>query len=82
MRLSLGKRGFQYSFGVSCTLLCNLAHAEDEVKEKRELADGKVSYVHMERQTPRPMHIHLLKMDLTNSGIEWKVVVAKDPDGD
>ena len=82
MRLSLGKRGFQYSLGVLGTLLYPMAYAEDEVKEKRELADGKVSYVHMERQTPRPMHIHLLKMDLTNSGIEWKVVVAKDPDGD
>jgi exopolysaccharide biosynthesis protein len=28
------------------------------------------------------MQIHVLKMDLTFRGIEWKVVVAKDPDGD
>lgn len=82
MRLSLGKRVGGSSFVVICSLFFTLAHAEDEVKEKRELANGKVTYVHMERQTPRPLHIHVLKMDLKTSDIEWKVIVSKDPDGD
>lgn len=56
--------------------------AEDQIREQRELAAGKISYVHMERREPRPMQIHVLKMDLTSKDIAWEVVIAKDPDGD
>lgn len=56
--------------------------AEDQIREQRELAAGKINYVHMERSVPRPMQIHVLKMDLTSQDIAWEVVIAKDPDGD
>lgn len=87
MRSSLCNSGLGHSLFAICTLCyplahANDAHADDIVKEKREIAVGKLSYVHLERQTPRPMHMHVLKMDLTTDTMEWKVIVAKDPDGD
>lgn len=87
MRQSSYRIKLAQSFVVVCAF-CGSApyagdvRADDIIKDKRELAGGKISYVHLERKTPRPLNIHVLKMDLTTDTIEWKVIVAKDPDGD
>ncbi|MFN7876042.1 MAG: phosphodiester glycosidase family protein [Pirellula sp.] len=87
MRQSPSRIKLAQSFVVVCAL-CGFvpyaddAYADDIVKEKREFVGGKLSYLHLERKTPRPLNIHVLKMDLTTDTIEWKVIVAKDPDGD
>ena len=55
---------------------------EDDPATTREFCDGNVKYSHIERRQPRPMHIHALRVNVQFRGIEWKVVVADDPDGD
>lgn len=46
-------------------------------------ADGPFLYRHLERTTPRPLHIHAVRYDLRDRDYEVACVVAtEDPDGD
>jgi len=44
--------------------------------------NAPVAYRHEQRQQPRPLHIHILRVDLRNPGVTLQPVVATDPDGD
>ncbi|MFM8214111.1 MAG: hypothetical protein ACKN82_05655, partial [Pirellula sp.] len=48
---------------------------------KWRLPEG-VAYEHIVRQEPRPLHIHVLKIDTRVSGLSFAVVPGDDPDGD
>lgn len=41
-----------------------------------------VSYEHVVRQEPRPLHIHVLKIDTQAPGLSFAVVPGDDPDAD
>ena len=41
-----------------------------------------IEYVHLERAEPRPLQIHVLKIDLKEKGLTLAVDVAPDPDGE
>ncbi len=41
-----------------------------------------VEYRHETRAEPRPLHVHVLKVDLTKAAFDLAVNVAPDPDGD
>lgn len=45
-------------------------------------ADDALSYSSVARTEPRPLRIHVLKLDLTNPAYQPVVVVNADPDGD
>lgn len=41
-----------------------------------------VTYSHIVRQEPRPLHIHVLVIDLRTEGLSFSVMPGRDPDGD
>ena len=49
--------------------------------EQWKLPDG-VRYEHKVRQEPRPLHIHVLEMDLATSNLTFAAIPGDDPDGD
>lgn len=52
-----------------------------KTKHDWRLPEG-VIYEHIVRQAPRPLHIHVLKIDTRAPGLSFEVVPGDDPDGE
>ncbi len=63
-------------------LLClSCRHQTEAERAKPELARG-VEYRHVTLTEPRPLHVHILEVDLTQAGLVLEARIADDPDGD
>lgn len=50
--------------------------------DRTETVQAGVVYQHFGRENPRPLRIHVLRIDLSHPGLALAVTAAPDPDGD
>ncbi len=50
-------------------------------KHPAESPSDPIQYRHVVRTSPRPLQIHILRIDLTHPGLEVVSIIADDPDG-
>lgn len=64
-----------------CLLVWSCASSAPSQKVIADLARGGIKYWTEVRTTPRPLVLHMLKIDLAHKAVTLDVAVGKDPDG-